>query len=155
MTPPAASVSLDPSPVGEGSRIDPRVVSPGRLLYLATPAAPPPPHSEHRFARQFVNSVLFTWIGNGARIAPGARLDDGLLDMVIFEERSRLATLRALPRLFTSGVERVRGVTRRPVTAATVESDLPMVFHVDGEPVQGGTRLEARVRPGVLHVAAP
>ena len=41
----------------------------------------------------FANSAQF---GNGARIAPGARLDDGLLDMVIFEERSRLATLRAL-----------------------------------------------------------
>ena len=27
-----------------------------------------------------------------------------------------------------------------------------MMFHVDGEPVQGGTRLEARVLPGVLRV---
>ena len=26
------------------------------------------------------------------------------------------------------------------------------MFHVDGEPVQGGTRLEARVHPGALKV---
>jgi len=36
-----------------------------------------------------------------------------------------------------------------------VESEQPMTFHVDGEPVQGGTRLDARVHPGVLRVAAP
>jgi len=99
----------------------------------------------------FANSAQF---GNGARIAPRARIDDGLLDLVVFEERSRLATLCRLPALFTGGVERVPGVSIRQVTEAVVESDVPMVFHVDGEPVQGTTRLEARVHPGVLRVAA-
>ena len=33
--------------------------------------------------------------GNGARIAPAARLDDGRLDLVVFEERSRVRTLLA------------------------------------------------------------
>jgi hypothetical protein len=27
------------------------------------------------------------------------------------------------------------------------------MFHVDGEPVQGGSRLEARVHPGALKIA--
>ena len=92
--------------------------------------------------------------GNGARIAPTARVDDGLLDMVAFEERSRLSTLWALPALFTGGVARVRGVSIRKVTNAVVDSSTPMLFHVDGEPVQGGTRLEARVHPGALRIAA-
>jgi YegS/Rv2252/BmrU family lipid kinase len=98
------------------------------------------------------NSAQF---GNGARIAPHARVDDGVLDVVVFEERSRVRTLWGLPKLFTGGVARVRGVSMRQITEAVVESDAPMVFHVDGEPVQGGTRLEARVHPGVLKVAAP
>lgn len=98
----------------------------------------------------FANSAQF---GNGARIAPGARIDDGLLDLVVFEERSRLATLVGLPKLFTGGVERVRGVSTRRVSEAVVQSETPMLFHVDGEPVQGGTRLEARVHAGVLLVA--
>jgi diacylglycerol kinase family enzyme len=98
----------------------------------------------------FANSAQF---GNGARIAPSARIDDGLLDMVVFEERSRARTLWGLPKLFTGGVERVRGVSIRQLTDAVVESDAPMVFHVDGEPVQGGTRLEARVHPGALRVS--
>jgi diacylglycerol kinase family enzyme len=37
---------------------------------------------------------------------------------------------------------------------AVVECDSPMTFHVDGEPVQGGTRLEARVLPAALRVCA-
>jgi YegS/Rv2252/BmrU family lipid kinase len=92
--------------------------------------------------------------GNGACIAPDARVDDGRLDVVVVEERSRIATLCAVPRLFTGGIARVRGVSIRQVEHAVVECDTPMSFHVDGEPVQGGIRLEARVLPGVLRVCA-
>jgi YegS/Rv2252/BmrU family lipid kinase len=96
------------------------------------------------------NSAQF---GNGARIAPGARVDDGLLDLVVLEERWRLATLSQLPRLFTGSVARIRGCTIRRIREVTVEAELPMTFHVDGEPVVGGTTLNARVHPGALRVA--
>ena len=99
----------------------------------------------------FANTAQF---GNGARIAPSARIDDGLLDLVTFEERARLSTLWGLPSLFTGDAERVRGVSVRKVTSVVVECSTPMLFHVDGEPAQGATRLEARVHPGVLRVAA-
>ncbi len=99
----------------------------------------------------FANSGQF---GNGARIAPDARVDDGELDLVVFQERSRLSTVLALPKLFTGGAASARGVTIERVKTAVVESDAPMGFHVDGEPCMGGTRLEARVYPGVLRVAA-
>ena len=84
------------------------------------------------------NSAQF---GNGARIAPGARVDDGLLDLVVVEERSRLATVCQLPRLFNGTVGRIRGCSIRRIREVTIEADRPMTFHVDGEPVQGGTRL--------------
>ena len=51
--------------------------------------------------------------GNGARIAPGARLDDGRLDLVVFERASRVRTLLAVPRLFSGGVDRVPGMSDR------------------------------------------
>lgn len=92
--------------------------------------------------------------GNGARIAPGARLDDGLLDLVTIEERSRLMTVCNLPRLFTSTVERVPGCTVERASRVVVECDTPMTFHVDGEPVDGGTRLHARVHPHALRICA-
>ena len=96
------------------------------------------------------NSAQF---GNNARIAPGARVDDGELDLVVVEEHSRIATLWQMPRLFNGTIERVRGCTIRRVRDVTIESDQPMTFHVDGEPVAGGTLLRARVHPGALRVA--
>jgi len=73
--------------------------------------------------------------------------------MVTLEEQSRLKTLLAIPRLFLGGIEHVNGVTIRPVDAATVESDRPLLFHVDGEAVQGETRLAVRVLPKALLVS--
>jgi YegS/Rv2252/BmrU family lipid kinase len=96
------------------------------------------------------NSAQF---GNGARIAPHAKVDDGVLDLVVLEERSRVATLCQLPRLFNGTIHRVRGCSARRVETVTIESEEPMLFHVDGEPVQGGTELRARVHPGALRVA--
>ncbi len=100
----------------------------------------------------FVTLANSPQFGNGARIAPAARLDDGRLDLVVVEETSRLATVCAVPRLFVGGLARLRRVSTRQFERVTVASDEPMVFHVDGEPVQGGTQLEARVHPGALKV---
>lgn len=92
--------------------------------------------------------------GNGARIAPLAKLDDGRLDLVVFEEVSRFATICAVPRLFRGGIERVRGMSSRQIEHGRIESDAPMAFHVDGEPVEGGATLEIRVLPRALTVIA-
>ena len=96
------------------------------------------------------NSAQF---GNGARIAPGARVDDGLLDLVIVEERWRVATIVQLPRLFTGTADRIRGCTTQQIREVTIEADDPMTYHLDGEPVVGGNRLTARVHPGALKIA--
>jgi diacylglycerol kinase (ATP) len=91
--------------------------------------------------------------GNGAIIAPGARVDDGLLDLVVMEERSRLRTIVHLPKLFQGTVDRAPGCSIRRIARATIESDAPMLYHVDGEPVSGGTSLRVRVHPGALYVS--
>jgi diacylglycerol kinase (ATP) len=96
------------------------------------------------------NSAQF---GNNARIAPGARVDDGELDLVVMEERSRFRTLCRMPRLFDGTVAGVPECTIRRVREVTIEADAPMTYHVDGEPVAGGTSLRARVHPGALMVA--
>jgi YegS/Rv2252/BmrU family lipid kinase len=96
------------------------------------------------------NSAQF---GNNARIAPGARVDDGLLDVVVVAEHSRLRTIRSLPKLFNGTIEQVPGCSIFRVRQAAIESDEPMTFHVDGEPVHGGTRLRLRVHPGALRIA--
>ena len=96
------------------------------------------------------NSAQF---GNGARIAPGARVDDGQLDLVVVEETSRWRTICQTPRLFSGTIDRMPGVSIRRIERATIECDRPMIYHVDGEPVKGGTSLRARIHPGALLVA--
>ena len=96
------------------------------------------------------NSAQF---GNNARIAPGALVDDGLLDLVVMEERSRLGTVLGLRRLFTGTVARAQGCTIQKIREVTIEADQPMTYHVDGEPVDGGTTLRARIHPGALMIA--
>jgi YegS/Rv2252/BmrU family lipid kinase len=91
--------------------------------------------------------------GSGARIAPDARPDDGRLDLVAFEESSRLSAIATIPRLFLGTFSTARGVSTRRIELVAIECDRPMAFHVDGEPAQGGTRLEASVRPAALRVA--
>jgi diacylglycerol kinase (ATP) len=96
------------------------------------------------------NSAQF---GNGALIAPGARVDDGELDLVVFEERSRFSTVCALPRLFNGTAAQISGCTITRIRDVTIEADEPLTYHVDGEPVQGGTTMCARVHSGALLVA--
>jgi YegS/Rv2252/BmrU family lipid kinase len=96
------------------------------------------------------NSAQF---GNGARIAPQALLDDGLLDLVVVHERTRWRTICQIPRLFNGSAERIPGCSIRRIQRATIASDRPMLFHVDGEPVQGGTEVRVRVHPAALRVA--
>ena len=56
-------------------------------------------------------------------------------------------------RLFAGTIDRMPGCTIRRIDRATIESDRPMAYHVDGEPIAGGTRLRVRVHPGALRVA--
>jgi len=95
------------------------------------------------------NGVEF---GNRIRIAPQARVDDGALDLVVVEEQSRLTTLWNMRRLIAGSIERASIWSSQLVQEVTVESDLPMTFHVDGEPVVGGTHLRAKTHPGALRI---
>jgi diacylglycerol kinase (ATP) len=90
--------------------------------------------------------------GNGARIAPGARVDDGELDLVVVEESSRFVTICQTPRLFTGSLGGIPQYSTRRVRDVTIKSREPMIFHVDGEPSEGGTELNARVRSDALRI---
>ena len=72
--------------------------------------------------------------GIGARIAPGAELDDGLLDATIVEERSALARFWHARRLVTGTAHLAPRVRTARVTLRDDRSRGAMEFHVDGEP---------------------
>ncbi len=93
--------------------------------------------------------------GNGAIIAPHARIDDGLLDVVVVEHRSILETILQVPRVFAGQIDRVPGVTVRRGATIDVTSAHPVIYHVDGEPFVGAATIAARVRPGAVRVRVP
>lgn len=90
--------------------------------------------------------------GNGAIIAPAARLDDGHIDVVIVDYRSPLAVLRHVPALFGGRLAEVPGVAMHAARSVEMSFAVPVCYHVDGEPFTGGRMVSAVVRPGALQV---
>ena len=99
----------------------------------------------------FANSTQW---GFGAHIAPGADLEDGLLDFVVVRDRGFIGNMFRAPSLFTGRIDRRKGIDTHRVREATIRSRDAMLFHVDGEAVQGSNTLVARVHPGALRLRA-
>jgi diacylglycerol kinase (ATP) len=93
--------------------------------------------------------------GNGAIIAPEARVDDGQLDVVVVAHRSPLRALLQVPRVFLGQIARVPGVTMRRATEVEVTSARQVLYHVDGEPFVGGASIRGRVQPRALRIKVP
>lgn len=93
--------------------------------------------------------------GNNARIAPGARPDDGLLNLTIVPPISPFNAAPLFCRLFTGGLSAMPGITLRVGTRFVVERPAPGPIHTDGEIRHAGRRVEFHVRPNTLRVLVP
>jgi YegS/Rv2252/BmrU family lipid kinase len=107
---------------------------------------------QYRGAALIVAAANSRQYGNGAWIAPRARLDDGRLDLVIVESASPLGNLWRARRLFDRSLLEDRGVQTAQVTRVRVEADEPVELHVDGEPAGTAREVVVEVRPGALRV---
>ena len=92
--------------------------------------------------------------GAGLRLAPGAGIDDGLLDVVLIEDLNLFGVLVLLPRLMGSGELRTSRVRRWRVQRVRLTTGRPCLFHGDGE-ILGPTPVEIEVVPGAVRVLAP
>jgi diacylglycerol kinase (ATP) len=90
--------------------------------------------------------------GNRLLIAPGARLDDGLLEVVIVERLSLPVIAWRLPSLFRGTLQAGRGVAMRAARSVQVSASDAIPYHVDGEPRMGGRDLRVEVLPAALRV---
>lgn len=98
----------------------------------------------------FANGAYY---GGGMQIAPAARLDDGLLDLCLVGDLTRLEALRQLPGLYRGAHVTHPAVTMRRFRSLAIEGDAAPV-HLDGEP-WGRLPLHVEVLPGALRVAMP
>ncbi len=93
--------------------------------------------------------------GGGARVAPQARLDDGLLEVVILEAAPLLEILWGARRAFFGKLEKLRPYRHFPARQVVIETRTPVHFHRDGEPEDAVSRLEVRIEPRALAILVP
>ncbi len=106
-------------------------------------------------AKILVAGVLNTpSYGAGLRLAPGASLEDGKLDLVVLEDLSLFEILKVLPSLAVSGELHTHRIRRYLIRQARIETDRPCIFHGDGE-IIGETPVEIRIVPRAMKVWCP
>ncbi|MFA5265039.1 MAG: diacylglycerol kinase family protein [Opitutaceae bacterium] len=93
--------------------------------------------------------------GNMALIAPGARVDDGLLDLVILQPVGLPGAIQAAYRLFNGTLDSFSRVKRMRSSSFVMERPSPGPIHTDGETRQAGTRIAVAVRPRSLRIVVP
>lgn len=94
-----------------------------------------------------------THFGSGMHVAPNARLDDGLLDIVVAGDLGRWASLVALAKLYRGTHVDGRTIVAFRAPALDVELDEPLPMEADGE-ASRAAGLHVRVRPRALTVLA-
>lgn len=110
----------------------------------------------HESVRAFTLAVAnCNQYGNEARIAPAARIDDGLLDLAAVPPLTWPNALPLAWRLFRGTLPRASGVVLRRAEAFVVERAAPGRLHTDGEAGPTAARIEFTVKPASLRVMCP
>lgn len=93
--------------------------------------------------------------GNNAIIAPGARLDDGLINLTAVPPIGLISSLPLMYRLFAGTLNGHPRIKLHAGASFLVERAKPGLIHTDGETHQAGTRVEFAVRPASLRIRVP
>tara|TARA_Y100000766_G_scaffold106773_1_gene91331 strand:+ start:41 stop:928 length:888 start_codon:yes stop_codon:yes gene_type:complete len=84
--------------------------------------------------------------GKGMKMAPLARLDDGLIDLIIVRKVSRFKLLKLFPKVFAGNHISDPGVDYRQVKKFSILPEKDRQLNIDGE-VLGTTPVEVEVLP--------
>lgn len=108
----------------------------------------------------FDHPMLFTvanltQFGGGARVAPGAQADDGMLWLTsaLREDVPRL--IPSLPKLFDGTIDKVPEISIRPLRSMTVRRESDQPIQVDGELLPSPAEVSISIRPRALRVLVP
>ena len=92
------------------------------------------------------------YFGGGMHVAPAARPDDGLLDVVVVPALPKAVLVTRLPSLYTGKHLAVPGVLLQRGRKLELEpTGPPALGEIDGEPV-ARLPMTVEVLPGALHV---
>lgn len=94
------------------------------------------------------------YCGSGMTVAPQAEVDDGLFDITLIDELSRLEVLKSLRRLFDGTLLTHPKVRALREAEAAVDSPAPLPVEADGELI-GRTPVRFAILPRALRVIVP
>ena len=109
------------------------------------------PHSFSGYAVAVANSGVF---GGGMKLAPDARLDDGLLDVVLTGDRPKHRFLANLPKVFKGTHVDEPGIEILQGREIAFHADRPFTVYADGDPI-AELPASVRVQAGVLRALVP
>jgi diacylglycerol kinase (ATP) len=89
--------------------------------------------------------------GAGLRVAPDARVDDGLLDVSVLKELSAAQVGRVIPQLFAKSTLPEAYLIRQKARTVVMQTDRASMFHGDGE-ILGPAPVRIEVVPKAIRV---
>lgn len=99
----------------------------------------------------FANAPMY---GGGMKIAPQAQLDDGLLDICVIPDMSKLKLFCLFPTVYFGAQLSIRRVEYFQTGRLRLETEKPSDVYADGEYVCR-TPVEVKIAPGALRVIVP
>ncbi|GAB3243625.1 diacylglycerol kinase family protein [Nocardioides dilutus] len=116
---------------------------------------------ERRYDAASVVVANSAYYGKGMKIAPAAKVDDGILDVVVIEAASKLELMRSLPKVYDGRHVELPEVTVLTGTRVELRADAtrPVPVGGDGEPLgalppESGQPAVVELMPGALSVIA-
>ena len=89
------------------------------------------------------------YAGGGMMLAPEARLDDGLFDVILADGATRLDIIKELPRIGRGGHLKNPRVSAHRARVVSITTDEPLAIDVDGD-FAGHTPAELVILPSVV-----
>jgi len=114
-----------------------------------------PPGERHVFSAYTVGACNSKTYGGGMRAAPGAMLDDGLLEVVVLENVSKLTFLtRIFPKVFKGTHVHEPHVHVFRAREIALDADRPFAMYADGDPI-GQLPVRVRALAGAITMLLP
>jgi len=114
-----------------------------------------PPGQHHSFSAFSIGAANSKAYGGGMRAAPGAMLDDGLLEVVILESVGKLRFLtRIFPKVFAGSHVEEPCVHVFRARELAVTADRSFTMYADGDPI-GELPVRVRALPGAITMLTP
>jgi len=96
-----------------------------------------------------------TQYGGGAQIAPGAKSDDGKLQLVTIRRKNFAKVISMVGKVFDGTCDRLREIETRSFKTLTVRRQKDGPMQLDGELLSAPSEVHIRVQPRALNVLVP